>query len=194
LTGVNALLPQVGFDMSLGGAIAHLSRSDAPEFNMVNEWDPGRLVQMTFYGSRDNSTWVQWGQRVKWRYNAVQVGGLSGSAARWQAATPACELQQRWLLRACRWRVHHGQPNPTWCRCPLPAQGGSYDLQPGSVLERSVNATSRCFSSRSMPRHWATGQLLEEMQMQQTVCLEGRMVTMSMSMKYSGGLAAGVAA
>jgi hypothetical protein len=66
-------------------------------------------------------------------------------------------------------------------------QGGSNDLQLGAVLERSVNASSRCLSSRSMPRHWATGQLLDEVMLSQTICLEGRMVVMRMGMKYSGG-------
>jgi hypothetical protein len=82
------VLPQAGFDMSLGGALAYLSSSNSssPDLNLVNDWDPGRLVQQTYYGSPDNSSWVQWGKRVQWRYNPVQVRVHLGGRQRGGAA------------------------------------------------------------------------------------------------------------
>jgi hypothetical protein len=132
---------KAGFDLALGGALAFLSRAAEPGLNLINAHDPGRLVQQSYFGSPDNSSWQQYGQQIKWRYN--------------------------------------------------PVQAGSSGQQLGALLDHNLNYSSQCFSSRSLPRHWATDELLPEVQMWQTICLRGGLVDMSFQMKYTGALGPG---
>src|SRR4051812_14083350 len=40
---------KLGMDLSVGGAITHLSPSNNPVRNLVNNWDLGRQIQMSYY-------------------------------------------------------------------------------------------------------------------------------------------------
>ncbi|MDP1562223.1 MAG: hypothetical protein Q8M16_12660 [Pirellulaceae bacterium] len=68
---------KVGLLRSHGGAIAHLS-SGTSDFNTLNHYDHGRLVQQSYYGDEDGSLWVD----KPWRYNPVQGGDYKGNAAK----------------------------------------------------------------------------------------------------------------
>ena len=67
---------RVGLLRSHGGAIAHLS-SQTSDFNTLNHYDHGRLVQQSYYGDEDGS---RWGDKP-WCYNPVQGGDYKGNAA-----------------------------------------------------------------------------------------------------------------
>lgn len=67
---------RVGLLRSHGGAIGHLS-SRTSDFNHLNHYDHGRLVQQSYYGDEDGSRWVD----KPWRYNPVQGGDFKGNAA-----------------------------------------------------------------------------------------------------------------
>lgn len=67
---------RVGLLRSHGGAIAHLSSATA-DFNVLNHYDHGRLVQQSYYGDEDGSVWGD----KPWRYNPVQGGDYHGTAA-----------------------------------------------------------------------------------------------------------------
>jgi hypothetical protein len=67
---------RVGLLRSHGGAIAHLS-TPTSDFNVLNHYDHGRLVQQSYYGDEDGS---KWGNKP-WRYNPVQGGDYKGKAA-----------------------------------------------------------------------------------------------------------------
>jgi hypothetical protein len=58
----------VGFDKERGGAVSWLSKKGVP--NVVNAWDCGRLIQQSFYGDQDGSTW----NGRPWTWNPVQGG------------------------------------------------------------------------------------------------------------------------
>ncbi len=67
---------RVGLLRSHGGAIAQLS-SRTSDFNALNHYDHGRLVQQSYYGDEDGSLWVD----KPWRYNPVQGGDYKGNAS-----------------------------------------------------------------------------------------------------------------
>ena len=67
---------RVGFKKSSGVGIAHLQLLPDGE-NVINHWDRGRLVQQSYYGKSDGSTWTLDGKVIPWRWNPVQ-GGDSG--------------------------------------------------------------------------------------------------------------------
>lgn len=67
---------RVGLLRSHGGAVAYLSEADS-EFNVLNHYDHGRLVQQSYYGDEDGSKWA----KKPWRYNPVQGGDYNGLAA-----------------------------------------------------------------------------------------------------------------
>lgn len=120
---------QVGFLRSHGGAIAHLSAADS-DFNVLNHYDHGRLVQQSYYGDADESRWVD----KPWRYNPVQGGDYKGNAA---------EL----------------------------------------VEFRSTETTT---FARTIPRHWASGELLTDCVMEQQAELHGPILRVRFRFQYKG--------
>lgn len=60
---------KLGVDENRGGGICYISRIDSDE-NMINTWDTGRLLQQSYYGNNDGSTW----NGRPWRWNPVQGG------------------------------------------------------------------------------------------------------------------------
>jgi hypothetical protein len=68
---------RVGLLCSHGGAIPHLSWRTS-DFNTLNHYDHGRLIQQSYYGDEDESLWVD----KPWRYNPVQGGDYKGKAAK----------------------------------------------------------------------------------------------------------------
>jgi hypothetical protein len=68
---------RLGVKKSSGAGIAYLALSAAGE-NVINHWDRGRLVQQSYYGARDGSTW----DKKPWRWNPVQGGGWRHEPAR----------------------------------------------------------------------------------------------------------------
>ena len=74
-----------------------------------------------------------------------------------------------------------------WDRTPWrynPVQGGHWQGKPATVLEFSAEAGS--LHSRTQPVHWATGDDLPEMIMEQWITLEGPLVHLRFRMKYDG--------
>jgi hypothetical protein len=67
---------RVGLLRSHGGALAHLSLPGS-NFNALNHYDHGRLVQQSYYGDADGSRWAD----KPWRFNPVQGGDYRGNAA-----------------------------------------------------------------------------------------------------------------
>lgn len=120
---------RVGLLRSHGGAIAHMSGKNS-DFNVLNHYDHGRLVQQSYYGDEDGSRWVD----KPWRYNPVQGGDYKGKAAK--------------------------------------------------VLE--FKATQTTAYAKTVPRHWASGALLDECVMEQWVELDGPIVRVRFKFMYGG--------
>jgi hypothetical protein len=122
---------RVGLLRSHGGAIAHLSSPES-DFNTLNHYDHGRLVQQSFYGDEDGSRWVD----KAWRYNPVQGGDYQGNAAR--------------------------------------------------VTQFKTDGTSAYV--KTVPRHWASGELVDECTMEQWVELDGPVVRVRYKFTYNGAI------
>ena len=109
--------------------MAYLSPRNS-EFNVLNHYDHGRLVQQSYYGDEDGSRWVD----KLWRYNPVQGGDYKGNAAK-------------------------------------------------LVDFKSTDTTAY---SKTVPRHWASGRLLEDCEMEQWVELDGPVVRVRFKFTYGG--------
>jgi hypothetical protein len=120
---------RVGLLRSHGGAIAHLS-SRTSDFNTLNHYDHGRLVQQSYYGDEDRSLWVD----KPWCYNPVQGGDYKGKAA--------------------------------------------------NVVE--LKSTESSIYVKTTPRHWASGNLVNECTMEQWVELEGPVLRVRYKFTYNG--------
>ena len=59
----------VGISLSTGGAISSIKLANT-NFNFVNTFDAGRLIQQSYYGDEDGSLW----NTTPWTYNPVQGG------------------------------------------------------------------------------------------------------------------------
>ena len=68
---------RIGVKVSSGAAIGWLSLAKSGR-NLLNHWDHGRLVQQSYYGDDDGSTW----DKQPWRWNPVQGGDYKGTAAK----------------------------------------------------------------------------------------------------------------
>ncbi|MEQ1826611.1 MAG: hypothetical protein ABL921_11730 [Pirellula sp.] len=122
---------RVGLLRSHGGAIAHLS-SRTSDFNTLNHYDHGRLVQQSYYGNEDGSRWVD----KPWRYNPVQGGDYKGTAT--------------------------------------------------TVVEFRSTETSAYV--KTIPRHWASGELVTECTMEQWVALDGSILRVRCKLTYHGDI------
>lgn len=120
---------RVGLLRSHGGAIAHLS-SQSSDFNTLNHYDHGRLVQQSYYGDDDGSLWVD----RPWCFNPVQGGDYKGNAAK--------------------------------------------------VVE--FEATKKSAYVKTIPRHWASGELASECVMEQWVELDGPVLRVRYQFSYHG--------
>jgi hypothetical protein len=130
---------KVGFDMNMGGAISSILLADGAyaNQNLVNNWDQGRLVQQSYYGDPDGSTW-------------------NGNAWTWN-----------------------------------PVQGGDHTWAPGAALVNKSTVSNAftgpgAFKCDTNPRHWATGELLMDTLMSQTISIEGNVITCEFKLKYTG--------
>ncbi len=74
---------QIGMDMDSGGSIVHISCHGAianPAYkdrNLLNTFDKGRMLQQSYYGTEDGSTWMG----RPWHWNPVQGGGFGGQSS-----------------------------------------------------------------------------------------------------------------
>lgn len=68
---------KVGVDERRGGAICHISKASANSQNVINTWDTGRLLQQSYYGSSDGSSW----NGRPWRWNPVQGGSWDNQSS-----------------------------------------------------------------------------------------------------------------
>jgi arylsulfatase A len=66
-----------------------------------------------------------------------------------------------------------------------PVQGGDWQGLPAKVVEFKQESAMRV-AARVVPRHWATGKLLDEVEMQQAVSLEGDLVHVKFHLRYTG--------
>lgn len=73
---------RLGVKRSSGAGIAWLSASGARE-NLLDHYDHGRLIQQSYYGETDGSSW----NGKPWRWNPVQGGDYQGHASKVQALT-----------------------------------------------------------------------------------------------------------
>jgi hypothetical protein len=105
---------RLGFDLARGAALSYLAAHSQLELNLVNDWDNGRLVQQSYYGSVDGSVWVVPDGSKPWRWAGERASGrllLAAARARWPARPTAprralhASLHSR--ARAC-------------CRCARP--------------------------------------------------------------------------
>ena len=64
---------RLGVDLDSGGGIFYFSKI-APERNLLNYFDKGRLIQQSYYGRLDGSFW----NKKPWRWNPVQGGNWEG--------------------------------------------------------------------------------------------------------------------
>lgn len=69
-------LVKVGIDENRGGAISHISKQGCGK-NIINTWDTGRLLQQSYYGNSDGSSW----NGKPWRWNPVQGGSWDNQPA-----------------------------------------------------------------------------------------------------------------
>ena len=120
---------RVGLLRSHGGAIAHLSARGF-DFNALNHYDHGRLIQQSYYGDSDGSLWVE----KPWRYNPVQGGHYKGIAAK---------------------------------------------------VEKFKSSKTQAYA-KTVPRHWAAGELLNECTMEQWVELDGPILRVRYKFTYNG--------
>lgn len=66
-----------------------------------------------------------------------------------------------------------------------PVQAGNY-LNVPSKIKAWTNQKKNCFTSFTTPRHWVTGDVLDEVQLKQDVCLQGDVIRITFKMTYSG--------
>ena len=67
-----------------------------------------------------------------------------------------------------------------------PVQGGSWDLKSSKILSIRKDADNASFSSKTTPRHWATGNLCHEASMEQNIMLKGPVAILDIKFTYSG--------
>lgn len=67
-----------------------------------------------------------------------------------------------------------------------PVQGGDYKGKPAEVVE--MKSTQTTAYARTIPRHWAAGELLDECMMEQWVELEGPLLRVRYKFTYNGKL------
>ncbi len=68
---------RLGVIRSSGAAIAFLAQAGSSR-NLLNHFDRGRLVQQSYYGDSDGSSW----NKRPWRYNPVQGGDYRSKSPR----------------------------------------------------------------------------------------------------------------
>jgi len=85
---------------------------------------------------------------------------------------------------------YYGKPDGSdWNGKPWvynPIQGGSWDRIPAKVMEFNLSKQTNSLTATIQPRHWATGELRPEMQMEQALRLEGAIAIIDFKMTYSG--------
>jgi hypothetical protein len=127
---------QIGMDMGSGGSIVHVSCHGAlanPTYkdrNLLNTFDKGRMLQQSYYGAEDGSTWIG----RPWHWNPIQGGGFGGELS------------------------------------PI----------------KSATKEGSCATVTTTPRHWATGALINEVEMVQKACLKADHLQVHYTMAYSG--------
>jgi hypothetical protein len=70
-----------------------------------------------------------------------------------------------------------------------PVQAGNYLNVPSVVKAWTNEIKKNCFTSYTTPRHWVTGDVLNEVQLKQDVCLQGDTVRITFKMTYNGTVA-----
>jgi hypothetical protein len=68
---------RLGVDEKRGGAISYISSADK-EDNVINTWDTGRLLQQSYYGNSDGSSW----NGRPWKWNPVQGGSWDNAPSK----------------------------------------------------------------------------------------------------------------
>lgn len=81
------------------------------------------------------------------------------------------------------WPFASGPRNWRW----NPVQAGNYLNVPSSIKAwTNKSKNNECFTSFTTPRHWITGDFMNDVEMKQTVCLDRDIVRMTFKMTYRG--------
>jgi hypothetical protein len=64
-------------------------------------------------------------------------------------------------------------------------QGGDWRRLPGKVVEFRMESPTKLYA-KTLPRHWATGKLLDDVMMEQWITLEDNLAHVKHRMKYTG--------
>lgn len=61
---------RIGVDLNRGCGVFHLAKLTDLNFNYINHFDVGRMLQQSYYGDKDGSKWAD----KNWVWNPVQAG------------------------------------------------------------------------------------------------------------------------
>jgi hypothetical protein len=67
-----------------------------------------------------------------------------------------------------------------------PVQGGSWDLNPSKIIEMKVNSNQDELYTKTIPRHWGTGNLCHDSIMEQTISLSETVASIDFKFSYTG--------
>lgn len=110
------------------------------------------------------------------------------------SANPPVDYKDRNLLnvhdkgRMLQQSFYGSEDGSKWMDRPWswnPVQGGSFDNQ-RPTLKAAFKEGLTCLSATTIPRHWATGQQIDEVEMNQKACVNKDHVQVHYTMKYTG--------
>jgi hypothetical protein len=127
---------RIGVDLSKGGAITYLSKSGGP--NMVNDFDLGRQIQMSYYsgpvpfepnGKKPNESWAGLG------WNPIQSGDCFGHSSK----TLECRNDGRHIYLKCvpmQWPLD-GEPGECTFEAWIDLRGDTVEVKNRIVIDRA---------------------------------------------------------
>ncbi|MFZ4765261.1 MAG: sulfatase [Roseimicrobium sp.] len=115
----------------------------------------------------------------------------AGASIGWLSAQP--DLDRNVINTYDRGRYvqqsyYGGEDGTLWGSKPWrynPVQGGDWRGLPAKVVSFTAESTTQLYA-KTIPRHWATGKLLDECAMEQWITLEGELVYVRFRFTYSG--------
>lgn len=73
---------KIGIDRAMGGSITHLSWKENDYKNTINSYDPGRLIQQSYYAGKMRNRQAEGQHKAwsPWSWNPIQGGGVGSWA------------------------------------------------------------------------------------------------------------------